>query len=233
VLELRDLTAGYQEVDVLRGLSGEFAAGKITTVIGPNGAGKSTFLKAVFGMVRIKTGSILCDGQQISGKTSREILASGIAYVPQGRANFPAMTVDDNLLVGGYVRRDGRLRSDIDELYAEFPMLGDKRQSLAGYLSGGQQQILEMAMALLQRPRVLLVDEPSLGLSPLMVEQVFSKIADINARGTTVIMVEQNAKQALAISHYGFVLELGRKRMEGPASELLTDPDVKQLYLGG
>ncbi len=234
MLEVRDLTAGYQDVDVLRGLSGQFAEGRITTVIGANGAGKSTLLKTIFGMTRIRSGTIQYDGQQISGKGSREILASGIAYVPQGRCNFPSMTVEDNLLLGGYTRRrDKALRQDIEALYGEFPMLKEKRKSMAGFLSGGQQQILEMAMTLLVHPRVLLIDEPSLGLSPLMVDEVFSKIVEINQQGTTVVMVEQNAKQALAVSHDGLVLELGRNRKEGPAAELLADPEVKQLYLGG
>jgi branched-chain amino acid transport system ATP-binding protein len=234
VLEVRDLTAGYQDVDVLRSMSGSFAEGKITTVIGPNGAGKSTLLKAIFGLIRIRTGTIECAGQRISGKSSREILATGIAYVPQGRCNFPAMSVEENLLLGGYTRRrGGDLHGEIAAMYEQFPMLADKRRSLAGYLSGGQQQILEMAMALILKPRVLLIDEPSLGLSPVMVDQVFGRIVEINRRGTTVVMVEQNAKQALAISHDGLVLELGRKRMEGRAADLLQDQDVKSLYLGG
>jgi branched-chain amino acid transport system ATP-binding protein len=233
VLEVRDLTAGYQDVDVLRGMSGVFAEGKITTIIGPNGAGKSTLLKAIFGLIRIRSGSITCAGQPISGKSSREILGTGIAYVPQGRCNFPAMSVHENLLLGGYTRPAAALRGAIDATYERFPMLKAKSRSLAGYLSGGQQQILEMAMALLLQPRVLLIDEPSLGLSPVMVDQVFATIVEINQRGTTVVMVEQNAKQALAISHDGLVLELGRKRIEGRASDLLADPDVKNLYLGG
>lgn len=234
VLEVRDLTAGYQDVDVLQGMSGAFAEGKITTVIGPNGAGKSTLLKAIFGLIRVRAGTIDCAGQRISGKSSREILASGISYVPQGRCNFPAMSVDENLLLGGYsMRRSKQLRSEVDAAYEQFPMLKEKRQSLAGYLSGGQQQILEMAMALILKPRVLLIDEPSLGLSPVMVDQVFSRIVEIKQRGTTVVMVEQNAKQALAISDDGLVLELGRKRMEGRAADLLQDQDVKGLYLGG
>ena len=232
MLEVRDLTAGYQDVDVLRGMSGVFAEGKITTIIGPNGAGKSTLLKAIFGLIHIRSGSITCAGQPISGKSSRQILAEGIAYVPQGRCNFPAMSVHENLLLGGYTRPAAALHDQIEATYARFPMLEEKSRSLAGYLSGGQQQILEMAMALLLQPRVLLIDEPSLGLSPVMVDQVFNTILEINQRGTTVVMVEQNAKQALAISHDGLVLELGRKRMEGPAGDLLADPDVKSLYLG-
>jgi branched-chain amino acid transport system ATP-binding protein len=234
VLELRDLTAGYRDVDVLHGVSGTFAASKITAVIGPNGAGKSTLLKTIFGMAHIRSGEIVYDGCRISGRASRDILAAGIAYVPQGRCNFPAMTVEENLLLGGHTRRrDKGLRRDIDLTYDEFPMLRDKRRTLAGYLSGGQQQILEMAMALILRPRLLLIDEPSLGLSPVMVEQVFARIRDINQRGTTVIMVEQNARQALAISHDGLVLELGRTRREARAADLLVDPEISRLYLGG
>ena len=234
MLDLREVTAGYQDVDVLRGLTGNFESGRITTVIGPNGAGKSTFLKTVFGMVPVRAGAITFEGKEITGWSCRDILAAGIAYVPQGRCNFPAMSVDENLQMGAHIRKDKHgIKKEMEALYEEFPMLATKRTAMAGYLSGGQQQILETAMALLSQPKVLLIDEPSLGLSPAMVDQVFTKISEINARGMTVIMVEQNAKQALAISNYGFVLELGRKRMEGPSQDILSDPQVKQLYLGG
>jgi branched-chain amino acid transport system ATP-binding protein len=236
VLEVQDLVSGYGEIDVLRGLTASFPADRITTIIGANGAGKSTFLKTIFGMLTARRGSVLFDGLEIIRWPSKKILGAGIAYVPQGRCNFPGMSVHDNLLVSLDHRRQPAARQagvSLDATYAEFPMLADKRGALAGNLSGGQQQILEMAMALLQEPRLLLLDEPSLGLSPAMLDQVFVKIVDINTRGTTVIMVEQNAKQALAISDYGFALELGRKRMEGRAADLLSDPEVKQLYLGG
>jgi ABC-type branched-subunit amino acid transport system ATPase component len=155
-----------------------------------------------------------------------------VSYVPQGRCNFPAMTVEENLEMGAYTRSDGEVRRDIEAMMARFPMLGGKRSAPAGTLSGGQQQILEMAMALLLSPRLMLLDEPSLGLDPRMVEAIFETITAINREGTTVLMVEQNAKMALSTSHRGFVLELGRNRFEGTGQELLHDPDVRQHYLG-
>jgi ABC-type branched-subunit amino acid transport system ATPase component len=233
LLALDDVRAGYEEVAVLRGVSLRVAPGHIVSLIGANGAGKSTLLKTVFGLVRLQAGSIRFAGEEIARRSPVAILARGIAYVPQGRCNFPAMTVEENLEMGAWTRRDPAVRRDIDAMMSRFPMLGDKRQALAGTLSGGQQQILEMAIALLLHPRLLLVDEPSLGLDPRMVESVFDTIVAINREGTTVLMVEQNAKQALSISHRGVVLELGRPRREGTGRELLDDPEVRQHYLGG
>ena len=233
LLALREVRAGYDEVEVLRGVSVDVHAGEIVSIIGANGAGKSTLLRTVFGMVRARGGSIRFDGREIAGRPPVEILKSGIAYVPQGRCNFPAMTVGENLEMGAYTRADADVRRDIERTMARFPMLGERRQVLAGTLSGGQQQILEMAIALLLHPRLLLVDEPSLGLDPRMVEVVFDTILAINREGTTVLMVEQNARKALSISHRGFVLELGRNRFEGTGRALLEDPEVRQHYLGG
>ena len=233
LLALREVRAGYDEVEVLRGVSVDVHAGEIVSIIGANGAGKSTLLRTVFGMVRARGGSIRFDGREIAGRPPVEILKSGIAYVPQGRCNFPAMTVGENLEMGAYTRTDADVRRDIERTMARFPMLGERRQVLAGTLSGGQQQILEMAVALLLHPRLLLVDEPSLGLDPRMVEVVFDTILAINREGTTVLMVEQNARKALSISHRGFVLELGRNRFEGTGRALLEDPEVRQHYLGG
>lgn len=232
-LRIEDVVAGYGDADVLRGISLAIPAGQITTIIGPNGAGKSTLLKAIFGMVKTRRGSIVHADHQLVGLSSDEILRQGIALVPQGRCNFPVMTVHENLEMGAFTHSDRPVKGDIVALYERFPMLAQKRTSLAGYLSGGQQQILEMAMALVQRPRVLLLDEPSLGLSPQMLSDVFERIRDINATGVTVLMVEQNARQGLALSHWGVVLELGRERLEGPGQSLLDDPEVKRLYLGG
>ena len=233
LLALREVRAGYDEVEVLRGVSVDVHAGEIVSIIGANGAGKSTLLRTVFGMVRARGGSIRFDGREIAGRPPVEILKSGIAYVPQGRCNFPAMTVGENLEMGAYTRTDADVRRDIEQTMARFPMLGERRQVLAGTLSGGQQQILEMAVALLLHPRLLLVDEPSLGLDPRMVEVVFDTILAINREGTTVLMVEQNARKALSVSHRGFVLELGRNRFEGTGRALLEDPEVRQHYLGG
>ena len=233
LLELREVVAGYEEVEVLRGVSLAVRTGEIVCIIGANGAGKSTLLRTVFGMVAPRGGSITFDGREIAGRPPTEILQHGLGYVPQGRCNFPAMSVEENLEMGAYLRRDDRVRGDIDGLLARFPMLGAKRKDPAGTLSGGQQQILEMAIALLLHPRLLMVDEPSLGLDPRMVEVVFDTILAINREGTTILMVEQNARKALSVSHRGFVLELGRNRFEGTGQELLDDPDVRQHYLGG
>jgi branched-chain amino acid transport system ATP-binding protein len=233
LLALEGLVAGYDEVEVLRGVSVVVRAGEIVSIIGANGAGKSTLLRTVFGMVHPRAGRIRFDGQEIGGRSPVDVLKRGIGYVPQGRCNFPAMSVAENLEMGAYLRRDAGVRADIEALFARFPVLATKRAAAAGTLSGGQQQILEMAISLLLRPRLLLVDEPSLGLDPRMVELVFETILAINREGTAVLMVEQNAKKALSVSHRAFVLELGRNRFEGTGQELLDDPDVRQHYLGG
>ena len=233
LLELSGIVAGYEEVEVLRGVTLTVHAGEIASIIGANGAGKSTLLRTVFGMVTPRQGTIRFAGEEIGGRPSTEVLRRGLGYVPQGRCNFPAMSVEENLEMGAYLRRDGRVREDIEALLTRFPMLASKRRDSAGTLSGGQQQILEMAIAQLLHPRLLMVDEPSLGLDPRMVEVVFDTILAINREGTTVLMVEQNAKKALSVSHRGFVLELGRNRFEGTGQELLDDPEVRQHYLGG
>ena len=232
LLVLDDVRAGYAEVEVLRGVSLEVRSGDIVSIIGANGAGKSTLLKTVFGLVTAHGGSIRLAGEELAGRPPVEVLARGVSYVPQGRCNFPAMTVEENLEMGAYTRNDAGVRRDIDAMMQRFPMLGSKRVDPAGTLSGGQQQVLEIAMALLLHPRLLLVDEPSLGLDPRMAELVFATIESINREGTTVVMVEQNAKTALSISHRAFVLELGRNRFEGTGRELLDNPEVRTHYLG-
>ena len=233
LLRLEDVHAGYGEIEVLRGVSADVSAGEIVSIIGANGAGKSTLLRTVFGMVKPSGGRIRLGGEDIAGLDPVTVLRRGCSYVPQGRCNFPAMSVEENLEMGAYTRNDGDVRRDIEELLARFTMLGEKRRAPAGTLSGGQQQILEIAIALLLHPRLLLIDEPSLGLDPRMVEIVFATIVAINGAGTAVLMVEQNAKQALAISHRGFVLELGRNRFEGTGRSLLENPEVRAHYLGG
>ena len=233
LLELRGVVAGYDEVEVLRGVSLTVRAGEIVCIIGANGAGKSTLLRTVFGMVPARAGAIRFGGDEIGNRPPTEVLKRGIGYVPQGRCNFPAMSVEENLEMGAYLRRDAAVRSDIAASLERFPVLGAKRRELAGTLSGGQQQILEMAIALLLHPRLLMVDEPSLGLDPRMVEIVFETLLAINRDSTTILMVEQNAKKALSVSHRGVVLELGKNRFEGTGQQLLDDPDVRQHYLGG
>ena len=233
LLRLEDVHAGYGEIEVLRGVSADVRADEIVSIIGASGAGKSTLLRTVFGMVKPSRGRILLGDEEIAGRDPVEVLRRGCSYVPQGRCNFPAMSVEENLEMGAYTRRDAGVRRDNEALMVRFPTLGEKRRASAGTLSGGQQQILEIAVALLLRPRLLLIDEPSLGLDPRMVETVFATIVAVNREGTAVLMVEQNAKQALAISHRGFVLELGKNRFEGTGRALLEDPEVRAHYLGG
>ena len=233
LLELHSVVAGYEEVEVLHGVSLAVREGEIASIIGANGAGKSTLLRTVFGMVVPRAGDVRFAGEEIAGRPPTEVLRRGLGYVPQGRCNFPAMSVEENLEMGAYLRRDARVRDDIEALLARFPMLEAKRRDAAGTLSGGQQQILEMAIALLLQPRLLMVDEPSLGLDPRMVEIVFDTILAINREGTTILMVEQNAKKALSVSQRGFVLELGRNRFEGTGADLLDNPNVRRHYLGG
>jgi ABC-type branched-subunit amino acid transport system ATPase component len=233
LLELRGVVAGYNEIEVLRGVSVAVRTGEIVCIIGANGAGKSTLLRTVFGIVPARAGTIRLAGQEIANRPPTEVLKRGVGYVPQGRCNFPAMSVEENLEMGAYLRRDAAVPGDIAASFERFPVLAAKRRDLAGTLSGGQQQILEMAIALLLHPRLLMVDEPSLGLDPRMVELVFDTLLTINRDGTTILMVEQNAKKALSVSHRGFVLELGRNRFEGTGRELLDNPDVRHHYLGG
>ncbi|HEU5171096.1 MAG TPA: ABC transporter ATP-binding protein [Gemmatimonadales bacterium] len=232
LLRVETLTAGYQEISVLEELSFDLPAGLITAVIGPNGAGKSTLLRTIYGLTRVYGGRLLYDEEDITRLPPVGRLARGIVLVAQGRNNFPAMTVTENLLMATYTRRDPEVRADLDAVLDRFPLLKKHRRQMAGNLSGGEQQILEMAMGLLLRPRLLLVDEPSLGLAPLMMDYIFEAIRQIGRAGTTVLMVEQNAAKALAISDRALVLDLGRRRLEGPAAEIAADPQVRRLYLG-
>ena len=202
-------------------------------LVGRNGAGKSTLLKTLFGIVKPSHGSILIRGEDITASGSDERLKRNMAYVPEGRSNFPGMTVQDNLEMGAYTRKDSaQVAKDAQRLCERFPILEEKRTIAAGNLSGGQQQMLEIAMALMLNPDVLLIDEPTLGLAPILVTEVFDEIQKINEDGTTVVLVEQNAKRALEISHYAYVLELGQIRLHGLAQDLAKDEDVIASYLG-
>ena len=233
ILEVLDLFSGYGEIEVLKGVSLEIKAGEIASIIGANGAGKSTLLKTVFGLVRARQGSILFDGQEIANKRPTDVLQLGLSYVPQGRCNFPAMSVRDNLEMGAYIRADREVRNDIENMFERFPILKDRREGMAGNMSGGEQQILEMAMALLLHPKLIMIDEPSLGLDPQLVELVFEAILRVKAEGTTIMMVEQNAKKALSISDHAVVLVLGRKGFEGSGEEIANNEEVRRHYLGG
>jgi len=230
---MRDVRSGYQDIEVLRGISLEVLNSKITCMIGPNGAGKSTVLKTLYGILKARTGQILFGGERIDALSPFEILKRGISYVPQGRAIFPLMTVEENLQMGAFTRKDNRIPKDIADLIEKFPILGERRNILAGNLSGGEAQILTIAMGLLLLPKLMLLDEPSMGLSPLSVGLIFRIIKEINEMGKTILMVEQNARRALEISHHAFVLELGKMRFDGTGEEILNNTELKKVYLGG
>jgi len=233
ILEIKDYVTGYGEIDIIKDVSVKITRHEIACVIGPNGAGKSTLFKGIFGLIKARKGSNYFDGSDITHQPPSEILKKGLSYVPQGRCNFPAMTVRENLEMGAFTRSDDKVEGDIEDVMAKFPLLRQKANEMAGNLSGGEQQILEMGRALLLHPKLILLDEPSLGLAPKTTETVFEKINDINADGTTILIVEQNAKRALSISHHAIVLELGKKRFEGTGEEIMHNEQVKRLYLGG
>jgi branched-chain amino acid transport system ATP-binding protein len=227
------LSVGYGDEPIVRDFSASLPAGSITTIIGPNGAGKSTLLKAVYGLNKYFSGSLRFAGEAIEQLPPRERLKRGIGLVPQGRCNFPLLSVAENLDLGAYTLRGAAVREAIDRVLTLFPMLAAKRTVLAGNLSGGEQQILETAMVLETSPRLLLLDEPSLGLSPLNQDQIFEMIADLRRHGLTVLVVEQNAHGALQVSDTGIVMELGRLFMAAPASQVISDPRIRVAYLGG
>lgn len=236
LLELSHVVAGYlRGVDVLQGVSLHVEAGEIVCLIGPNGAGKSTVLRAISGLLTPTQGQITFDGEDIAGLRPDLVLRKGIAHVPQGHSAFPGMTIHENLLMGAYTLRDRVERERrLDEVYGMFGVLKERRQTRAGYLSGGQQKVLEIGRALMLRPRLMILDEPSLGLAPMTARAVFETITRLrNEAGVTILMVEQNARSGLANSDRGYVLELGRERLEGRANELLDNPHIAQLYLGG
>ena len=234
ILELKGVTGGYGQMTILNGTSFSVPQGSITTIIGPNGAGKSTVFKAIFGMLPVRTGTIHFEGQDITNATPRRLLAAGIVYVPQGRNIFPELSVFHNLELGAVAAGDGvDMPARIAAALERFPALKQKQRQQASTLSGGEQKQLEIARGLLLDPRLILIDEPSIGLSPKLVAETFGILTDLRARGVTVLMVEQNAKAALAMSDFGLVLELGQTRMFDKASTLLADPRVGQLFLGG
>ena len=225
---------GYGKLTVLNGTSFKVARGAITTLIGPNGAGKSTVFKAVFGLLRVQRGRIVFDGREVTNVDPRRLLELGISYVPQGRNVFPELSVLHNLELGATsAGPDAKIAARIESLMERFPMLRRKAGAQASTLSGGEQKLLEIARGLLLEPKLMLIDEPSIGLSPLLMKETFAILQDLRAKGVSILMVEQNAKRALEISDFGVVLELGRTRMEGAASAILADPRVGQLFLGG
>jgi branched-chain amino acid transport system ATP-binding protein len=234
LLELRDVAAGYGPIQILHGVSLHVNQQEIVAIIGPNGAGKSTTFKVIMGLVTHLGGEVIYDGRSLVGQPPDRILGFGLAYVPQGRVVFTQMTVRENLEMGAYLERDrGTIEASMQRVFSLFPRLAERRKQLAGSMSGGEQQMLAMARGLMMRPKMMMLDEPSLGLSPRLVDEVFDKTVEMAKDGLTVMLVEQNAARALEIAHRGYVLELGRNRYEGTGHELLDNAEVRTMYLGG
>ncbi|MBI1892555.1 MAG: ABC transporter ATP-binding protein [Candidatus Rokubacteria bacterium] len=234
MLRLEGLHAAYGKVEALKGISLDVRAGELVTLIGANGAGKTSTLKTISGLLRPTIGRILFEGDDIHHLTPREILTRGIAHCPEGRRVFPYMSVRENLEMGAYARRDLRaIREDLERVFTYFPVLGERLHQTAGTLSGGEQQMLAIGRALMARPRLLLLDEPALGLAPAIIETTFSIIREIRQRGVTVLMVEQNAYHALRMADRGYVMETGQIALEGRATDLIENEHVKRAYLGG
>jgi branched-chain amino acid transport system ATP-binding protein len=233
LLEVQGIRTAYDRVDVLHGLSLTVEAGTITCILGSNGAGKSTLIRSILGLTPAHTGTILFDGQPIGRLPTHRVIASGIACIPEGRKVFPKMTVEENLRVGAYQQRDPReVARRIEQTYALFPRLQERRAQLAGTMSGGEQAMVSIGRGLMAQPRLLIIDEPSLGLSPLYVKENFRIIGDINRLGITVLLVEQNVRQTLAISHHGYVLSQGRLVAQGTAQALAESEEVRAAYFG-
>ena len=232
MLEIENLASRYGRIEVLHGVSLNVQAGEIVTLVGSNGAGKTTLLRAISGVQPISSGSIRFADQAIDRLRAHQRVARGIVQVPEGRQVFAPLSVEDNLQLGAFTRADKDVRADLDEVYATFPVLAERRDTVAGALSGGQQQMLAIGRALMARPKLVLLDEPSMGLAPVLVEQIFSIISGLKTRGLTILLIEQNANAALAIADRGYVIETGRIVMSGLGRELLDDPRVRNAYLG-
>jgi len=227
-----NMTGGYGGVDILNNCGIEVNQGEISVVVGPNGAGKSTAMKAMLGMISLKSGEIVLNGKDISDLTPEDRVAQGIAFVPQTMNIFSELTVEENLEMGAFLRNDNINRT-IDEVYGLFPVLNDKKNQLAGELSGGQRQQVAVGRALMTKPSVLMLDEPTAGVSPIVMDELFDRIIEIKNTGVAIIIVEQNAKQALSIADFGYVLVGGKNRFTGKGSELLNNPEVRKAFLGG
>jgi len=233
ILEVRDLHVSFSGIRALKGISFSVPEGQIITLIGANGAGKSTTLRTIAGLIRPDSGEVLIDGQNITGKSPSDIVMKGLTLVPEGRRVFPDMTVRENLLIGAYLRTEKpEIESDIEHVYSLFPRLEERSWQLAGTLSGGEQQMLAVGRALMSRPRLLMMDEPSLGLAPLVVRDIFEIIRTLNKEGITILLIEQNANTALRNADYGYVLETGELTLSGPGKELLGNERVREAYLG-
>ncbi len=232
MLKLNDVSTYYGQVRALELVNVQVHPGEIVTLIGANGAGKTTLLNTVCGMLNPRHGQIFFDGQPLAGQSVEAIVARGLSHVPERRQVFSKMSVTDNLLLGAYHRRDGKVHQDLEQAYELFPILSKRRKQPAGTLSGGEQQMLAIARGMMGRPKLLMLDEPSVGLAPLMVREILRIVADLRARGTTILLIEQNAKAALQVADRGYVLETGRIVLEGTARELMADEGVQKAYLG-
>jgi branched-chain amino acid transport system ATP-binding protein len=232
MLEVRDLHVYYGEIHALKGVSFSVAEGEIVTLLGNNGAGKTTTLRALSGLLAPRTGDVRLDQSSLLAIAPHDIVQKGITHVPEGRRIFNRLTVTENLEMGAYTRADRRIGQDMEQVFTVFPRLKERRVQVAGTLSGGEQQMLAIGRALMARPRLLLLDEPSMGLAPVLVEQIFETVLTINKQGVTILLVEQNAAMALSIAGRGYVLETGRIALEGGAAELADNPEVRRAYLG-
>ena len=232
LLEVRDLRVSYGQIEAVRGIGFAVDAGQVVALIGSNGAGKTTTLRTLSGLLRPAGGEIRLDGERIDHLPAHEIVARGVAHAPEGRRLFPRMTIRENLDLGAYRRHDAEIEADVANVYELFPILAERRSQAAGTLSGGEQQMLAIGRAMMSRPRLLMLDEPSMGLSPLVMRTIFATLAELKARGTTLLLVEQNAQAALALADAGHVLETGRIVLSGSAADLIGDENVRKAYLG-
>jgi len=232
LLEVQDLHVAYGHIEAVKGIGFAVEQGQVVTLIGTNGAGKTTTLRTISGLLRPSAGRIVFEGKPIHTVPAHQIVAMGLAHSPEGRHIFPRLTIAENLLLGAYLRKDKAIAEDVENAYATFPILGERRSQAAGTLSGGEQQMLAIARALMCRPRLLMLDEPSMGLSPIMMQQIMATIAQLKAAGTTILLVEQNAHAALSLADRGHVLEVGRIALSGSGSDLLQDEQVRKTYLG-
>ncbi len=231
MLKIENLVVNYGGIEAVKGISIDVPYGSIITLVGANGAGKSTTLRAVAGLVKAKSGSITLDGEELSGLPTTDIVSKGITLVPEGRRVFPDLTVLENLKIGAYLRKDD-LKEDIEHVYDLFPRLRERSWQAAGTLSGGEQQMLAVGRALMSKPKIIMMDEPSLGLAPIVVQGIFEIIKEIHRQGTTVLLIEQNANMALKVADYGYVMETGKISLKGSGDDLLSNDLVKELYLG-
>ena len=233
ILKVDDINVYYGSIHAIKGISFEVNEGEIVTLIGANGAGKSTVLNTISGLLTPKSGSITFDGQDLHGVAPHKVISHGLAQVPEGRRVFLQMTVEENLEMGAYTRPNSEIAPGIADVYQRFPRLKERRTQVAGTLSGGEQQMLAMGRALMSKPKLLMLDEPSMGLAPILVEQIFDIIKELHKAGTTILLVEQNAQAALSVADRGYVLETGKVVTTGPSAELLASPAIKKAYLGG